>query len=141
MEREVLCAVVQTVVPKGLYSSVKEVMGQPPSFQPIKFSLTRVVLMLAKSSCSLENWGSVGGTQALSPLGKWVTASCSGARPWLRSLSSLALATARSTVVHSKSKTLGTNKFSQPEDLGLNGYKLFLCSVEFSEEQLYFSYV
>lgn len=51
---------VQTVVPKGLYSRVNEVIGQPPSFQPIRFSLTRVVLMLAKSSCSLENWGSVG---------------------------------------------------------------------------------
>ena len=51
---------VQTVAPKGLYSSVKDVMGQPPSFQPTRFSLTRVVLTLAKSSCSFENWGSAG---------------------------------------------------------------------------------
>lgn len=48
------------MVPKGRYSRVKEVMGQPPSFQPIRFNLTRVVLMLAKSSCSLENCGSRG---------------------------------------------------------------------------------
>lgn len=51
----------------------------------------------------LGELGFCGGTQAVSPLGKWVMASCSGARPLLRSLSSLALAKARSPVVHSKS--------------------------------------
>lgn len=62
----------------------------------------------------LGELGFCGGTQAVSALGKWVTTPCSGACPWLLSLSSLALAKARSPVIHSKSKTLGTNKFSQP---------------------------
>lgn len=42
----------------GRYSRVKEVIGQPPSFHPIKLSLTLVALMLVNSSCSLENCGS-----------------------------------------------------------------------------------
>lgn len=40
------------------YSSMKEVIGQPPLFQPTRLSLALVELMLVKSSCSLANCGS-----------------------------------------------------------------------------------
>lgn len=52
-------ALVHTGLSVGRYSRVKEVIGQPPSFHPIKLSLTQVALMLVNSSCSLENCGSV----------------------------------------------------------------------------------
>ncbi|TNN69781.1 hypothetical protein EYF80_020013 [Liparis tanakae] len=40
------------------YSRMKEVIGQPPLFQPTRLSLALVELMLVKSSCSLANCGS-----------------------------------------------------------------------------------
>lgn len=53
------------------------------------------------------------------------------------SLSSLAPAKARSPVTHTRNKALGTNKISPTTGLEpewrLNGYRLFLHSVEFSE--------
>lgn len=52
--REVRCAVVHVGESTGRYSSVNEVIGHPPLFQPFRLSLTRVALMLVKSSCSLE---------------------------------------------------------------------------------------
>lgn len=51
-------AVVQVADSTARYSSMKEVIGQPPLFQPTRLSLALVELMLVKSSCSLANWGS-----------------------------------------------------------------------------------
>lgn len=46
------------VVSTGRYSNVKESIGQPPLFQPIRLSSTREELILEKSSWSLANCGS-----------------------------------------------------------------------------------
>lgn len=83
----------------------------------------------------------MGGTQAVSPLGKWVTALRSGACPRLLSLRSLALAKVGSPAFTARAKPWEPTSFPNHEDLRLNGYELFLHSGEFSEEQLNFSYV
>ena len=57
---EVRCAVVHVAESTARYSRMKDVIGQPPLFQPIRLSRTLVELMLVKSSCSLANWGSGG---------------------------------------------------------------------------------
>ena len=58
MVSDVRWAVVQVAESTARYSNMKEVIGQPPLFQPTRLSLALVELMLVKSSCSLANCGS-----------------------------------------------------------------------------------
>lgn len=56
--RESRFTMVHFVVSTGRYSNVKESIGQPPLFHPIRLSSTREELILVKSSWSLANCGS-----------------------------------------------------------------------------------
>lgn len=58
MVSDVRWAVIQVVESTVRYSRMKEVIGQPPLFQPTRLSLALVELILVKSSCSLANCGS-----------------------------------------------------------------------------------